>query len=160
MNNIFPFFYNFAHRSILLDHLIVFFAVYFPYVVVLSAVLFFIFFHRNLKRFFWVFFAALLAWLVSGVLKHLIHTPRPFLALPNVSALFTETGYSFPSGHASFFAALAFSIFFVNKKTGYWFMFFALVIGVARIVAGVHFPIDILGGFALGAIVAYFLKNV
>ena len=34
-------------------------------------------------------------------------------------------------------------------------MLFALVIGVARIMLGVHFPGDILGGFVLGALVAY-----
>ena len=38
-------------------------------------------------------------------------------------------------------------------------MFFALLIGVARIIAGVHFPIDILGGFIIGFIVAYFIKK-
>ena len=34
-------------------------------------------------------------------------------------------------------------------------MFFALLIGLARIIAGVHFPIDILGGFVLGGIVSF-----
>jgi len=38
-------------------------------------------------------------------------------------------------------------------------MFFALLIGLARIVAGVHFPLDILGGFALGIAVAFLVKK-
>ena len=54
--------------------------------------------------------------------------------------------------------ALAFAIYFLHKQAGYWFMFFALIIGVARIMAGVHFPLDILGGFVLGALVAYLVK--
>jgi len=37
-------------------------------------------------------------------------------------------------------------------------MFFAFLIGIARIIAGVHFPIDILGGFILGAGIAYLIK--
>ncbi len=40
------------------------------------------------------------------------------------------------------------------------FIFFAFIIGLARIIAGVHFPIDILGGFLFGGLIAYFLKNV
>jgi membrane-associated phospholipid phosphatase len=34
-----------------------------------------------------------------------------------------------------------------------------LLIGVARIIAGVHFPIDILGGFCLGFLVAYLFNK-
>jgi len=37
-------------------------------------------------------------------------------------------------------------------------MFFALLIGIARIIAGVHFPVDILGGFILGILTAYLVK--
>ena len=77
------------------------------------------------------------------------------MVLENIRPLFPETGFAFPSGHATFFAALAISIFFLNKKVGYIFIFFALLIGLARIMAGVHFPIDILGGFILGSLVAY-----
>ena len=37
-------------------------------------------------------------------------------------------------------------------------MFFALLIGLARIMAGVHFPIDILGGFIIGSLIAFLVK--
>jgi undecaprenyl-diphosphatase len=55
---------------------------------------------------------------------------------------------------------IAFAIFLTHKKAGYWFMFFALLIGLARIIVGVHFPIDILGGFILGALIAYLVRFV
>ena len=80
------------------------------------------------------------------------------------SFFFIEAGSSFPSGHATFFMGLAVALFFIDKKIGYLFMFFALIIGLARIIAGAHFPVDILGGFILGSLVsvsvAYFAKNV
>lgn len=169
MNNaIFFFLYNLAHQSKLFDYLIIFFATTFPYVVVILAGLFLLFHHEvfkaeeplkvlveKKKEIFMVFFSSFLAYLMSVVLKILFHTLRPFLALPQVQSLFIESGYAFPSGHATFFSALAFSIFFMHKKAGYVFMFFALLIGLARIIAGVHFPIDILGGFILGGMVAY-----
>ncbi len=169
MNNlIFFFFYNFAHQSQILDWLIVFFAVYFPYLVVMFAGLFLLFHHEVLKaespaRVLWekkreitaVFLPGVTAWVVSFILKNLFQTTRPFLALTNVSSLFSESGFAFPSGHATFYSALAFSIFFLHKKAGYVFMLFALIIGVARIAGGVHFPVDILGGFLLGFVISY-----
>lgn len=172
---IFYFFYNLAHQSIFFDNLIVFFAVYFPYLVILLAALFLIFprrfsrgpdpilrasgYRSNWKEFFLVFFSSGLAVFFDLILKYLIHAPRPFVVFTNISALFPESGYAFPSGHATFFMALAISLFFLNKKAGRVFMFFALLIGLARIIAGVHFPIDILGGFVLGALVALLFKR-
>jgi undecaprenyl-diphosphatase len=176
-NQIFFFFYSLAHQSKILDGVIVFFAVYFPYIVVILAGLFLLFHHEVLKaeepfrvfmekkrEILMVFFSGCLAWILAYILKYLFHTPRPFDILPQVHSLISESGYAFPSGHATFFMALAMSIFFLHKKAGYWFMFFVLLIGIARITAGAHFPIDILGGFVLGAaisyLVAFFRKNV
>jgi len=117
-------------------------------------------FMQKKKEILLVFFTGIVAYLVADILKIFIHSLRPFDAFSNVHALISETGYSFPSGHATFFMALAFSIFFSHKKAGYVFMFFALLIGIARVVAGIHFPIDILSGFILGALVAFLMKNV
>ncbi len=160
-NQIFYFFYNFAHQSATMDRVIIFFAKDLPYIVFLLAVLFLAFHAEKKSKWaeaFAVFLASGVAVLASKMLKVLIHVDRPFLRLPNVHSLFAETGFAFPSGHATFFSALAFSIFFYHKRAGYWFIFFALLIGVARIMGGVHFPIDILGGFLLGALTAYLLR--
>ncbi len=101
-----------------------------------------------------VFVSALSAWVVTAILKEIIGSPRPFDALPDVRLLFPETGFGFPSGHATFFSALAASMYHYHRKLGIAFGFAALLIGLARIVGGVHFPFDILGGFILGPIVA------
>ncbi|OGI60421.1 hypothetical protein A2641_00115 [Candidatus Nomurabacteria bacterium RIFCSPHIGHO2_01_FULL_37_25] len=169
---IFFFFYNLAHQSQIFDDIVIFFAVYFPYVVVFIAGIFLLTHHevfkdKNTLQVFLIkkkeilsaFFSGVLAQVLAYGLKIFFHTSRPFLDLPNVSALFHETGFAFPSGHATFFAALSVSLFFTHKKVGYIFMFFALLIGLARIIAGVHFPVDILGGFILGAFTAFFVKK-
>lgn len=172
MNNlIFYFFYSLANQNQIMDWIVVFFADTFPYIVVILAGLFLLFHHEifraespvrvfleKKKEIFVVFFSSFLAYFFSVLLKILFHTPRPFVLLPEVSSLFGQSGYAFPSGHASFFGALAFSIFFLHKKAGYIFMLFALLVGIARIAAGVHFPVDILGGLILGAITAYLVK--
>jgi len=170
---IFYFFYNFAHQNNVLDQIIVFSAETLPYFVLMLAGLFLLFHHdafkaesvlevvlAKKKEFFKVLFSAFFGYVASYLLKILIATPRPFDALNGVQALWYEGGYSFPSSHAAFFSALAFSIFFMHKKAGLVFMVLALVIGLARIAAGVHFPVDILGGLALGALIAYLVKKV
>ena len=175
-NQIFFTFYNLAHKSIFFDKAIIFTAQYFPYIVILLAGIFLLFHHDILcfkkksfnqvilsfqakwKEIVLVFFSGVLAWCLAQVLKILIHTPRPFIAFQNVSSLIHETGYAFPSGHATFYMAIAIALYFSHKKIGYVFMFFALLIGIARIITGVHFPGDIVGGFLLGILTAYLVK--
>lgn len=167
-NTIFYFFYNLAHKSDFFDRLVIFTANTLSYFVVVLAVIFLLFHHEVLpsqnplkefvkrwRKIILVFFSSGLAWVLAKILKILIHTPRPPEALTNIYPLFTENGFAFPSGHATFFMALAISIFLSHKKAGYVFIVFALLIGFARIGAGVHFPVDILGGFILGSGVAY-----
>lgn len=156
-----------------MDGLITFCAVYLPYVVLILAGLFVLMHHEVLraenpyraflqkkKEVLWVFFTSGTAWVVARLLKLFIHTGRPFTELANVQPLFTESGYAFPSGHATFFMALAVSIFLSHKKAGYVFMVFAIIIALARIAGGVHYPFDILGGFVLGGVIAYLVKKV
>ncbi|MBU0998978.1 phosphatase PAP2 family protein [Patescibacteria group bacterium] len=158
-DTIFFFFYNLAHQSQIFDNLIIFLAVYFIYVVVVLAVLF-LFQRFSWKEIILLCMSAGFAFVSAKILKILFHTPRPFDIFSQVQSLFLETGYAFPSGHTAVATAVAFAIFFTNKKTGYLFMFLALIIGVTRIIAGVHFPVDILGGFILGGIFAYLVKYV
>jgi len=175
-NSIFFFLYSFAHRSDFLDKEIVFLAQTLPYIVIVLAMLFLIFHHdampkkesfRELKAFFkkWkeiglVFFSGILAWCLASLFKNLFHTLRPFDVFTNVHSLISESGFAFPSGHATFYGALAVSIYFCHKKAGHVFIIFALLIGIARIVAGVHSPIDILGGFVLGSLIAVGMNRI
>src|SRR3990167_6634970 len=109
-NSIFYFFYSLAHKSIFIDKVIIFFATYFPFIVALLAFLLILFYYKDFKELFVAFFGAGLAWFIAHVLKVLIHENRPFLSIDNIHSLFLKDTFSFPSGHAAFFGALAFSI--------------------------------------------------
>ncbi len=171
-DTIFLFFYNFAHQSAFFDSLIVFFAYYFPYIVAITAGIFLLMHHDVLKsqnpyRVFLqkkkevleAFFAGASAWILAQVFKFLFSYGRPIETLAEINPLLVKNDYSFPSGHATFFMALAVSIFLSHKKAGYVFIGFALLIGISRIVAGVHFPVDILAGYVLGALVSLLVRK-
>ncbi|MBP9715165.1 MAG: phosphatase PAP2 family protein [Candidatus Pacebacteria bacterium] len=172
-NDIFFFFNNFSNQSGSLDLVIIFLAVYLPYLVVLGAGIYLLMHHEisfnkdSVLRFrqkwseiFTAFLAGGVAWIVGAIIKNIIAEPRPFISLTEVVNLFPETGFAFPSQHAAFFTALAFSIYLQHKKAGYFFLFFALFISIARIAGGVHYPIDILGGIILGILVAYIIHHL
>jgi undecaprenyl-diphosphatase len=181
---IFLFFHYLAGRAPFLDKTIIFFAMYFPYIVVILAGIFFLIHFKIFKgegiwfesrkrwREFILFsLIVLIPWGIGRILKSVFHTARPFDAIPNVHSLFPEVGYAFPSDHTIFFTALGMAVYSLNKRVGSWFLLFAFVIGIARIAAGVHFPGDILGGLIIGILAsflvlkvsssfAYFKKNV
>ena len=162
-------------QSAAFDRLVVFTAIYFPVLILISISLYIFYksdiyqknnfslpvFKELMRNGIIIIGPAFIAFVAATVLKEIIHLDRSFTQLETVLPLFNPNQeYSFPSTHAAIFSALAFSIFFINKKAGYIFMFFALLIGLARIVAGVHFPADILGGFILGAILVVLVRYV
>jgi undecaprenyl-diphosphatase len=80
---------------------------------------------------------------------------RPCQELENVRLLVSCGGkHGFPSSHAAnTFAAAVTLAYFYRRHAGIFLAFSALV-GFSRIVVGVHYPGDVLGGFALGGITA------
>lgn len=96
-----------------------------------------------------------------AVFRYLFYSPRPFLVLERVNVLMNhQFESSFPSGHASFYFALAMGIYFYNKKAGHIFLILAGLMGFARIFVSVHWPLDILAGAVLGAMAAVLFERV
>ena len=169
-NKLFFDLYNLAHKSPFFDWVFSFFAIYFPIFVLIFALLFLLMHHdilasknsfkifsQKIKEIFFVSLSVFLAWISSIFLKIIFHTPRPFTEFSNVAPFIRPTDYSFPSGHAALFTAVSVAIFLYHKKIGYIFMFFAFFICISRIIIGVHFPIDILGGILIGFFISYIL---
>ncbi len=65
-----------------------------------------------------------------------------------------SVSYSFPSAHAANVFALATVISFKIPKWRYWFTSIAILIALSRIYVGVHYPLDVLFGAALGSFCA------
>ena len=150
---------NVAGQSPFFDSIIVFFASYFAYILI---VLFLglVFFSQYSKREKWellfvtVISSVVARFGVTELIRYFYHRPRPFSVLPT-HQLLTDTAWSFPSGHATFFFALATAVYFYNKRWGIVFFILTIGISVSRVIAGVHYPSDILGGAVVGIVVAY-----
>lgn len=98
--------------------------------------------------------------IVTDIIRFLYNRPRPFELDFVYSLLSHSSGYAFPSGHASFFFAIAFSALILNKKWGALFIALAFIISISRVIAGVHWPSDILAGAGIGMIVSYVINYV
>ncbi|MGM9835082.1 MAG: phosphatase PAP2 family protein [Bacilli bacterium] len=95
------------------------------------------------------------AWLFNSFVKILVQRPRPI----DIN-LITETGFSFPSGHAmvstAFYGLFIYIIAHLNIKKSIkivsccFLVLLIFFIGVSRIYLGVHYASDVLGGFSLG----------
>lgn len=95
-------------------------------------------------------------WLLNEGLKRVFHRARP-----TATRLVAASGYSFPSGHAmvafAFFGLLAY-LLWRRLRPGIGRVMVILLagllvlgIGVSRIYLGVHYPTDIVAGYAAGA---------
>lgn len=156
---VFNFFNNFALQNETLDNVIVFFTDKLGLLLIFGLIIF-LFTHKhkedNIRNILVIFFSALLAWIVAKVIKFFYFSPRPFEVLNDANVLFEHGGGdSFPSGHATFFAALATSFYFYHKHLAIIYILGALAIGVSRIITGIHWPLDILAGYALGGAIGY-----
>lgn len=84
-------------------------------------------------------------------LKHLIQRPRPADALESLSAFIQPADrFSFPSGHttAAFVMASLLSVFYPQVMA--LAVGLAVMVGLSRVLLGVHYPSDILAGATLG----------
>jgi len=98
-------------------------------------------------------FAFLLSPYVNVVLKDLFAHPRPFELDPAVKR-HDIGGYGLPSGHSQSAVVLWGTIAAEFHKRWLWVVAILLMvlIGFSRIYLGVHFPTDVLGGWAVGAV--------
>jgi membrane-associated phospholipid phosphatase len=162
--NEFLFYSIFRFSSSSLSESAVFFlAEYFGYFVSIAVFLWIVWKFRMffIKKAVIAFSIPTFAWIFAHVLKDYFGIPRPFQILDDVTPLVFSTNafQALPSGHATFFAALATSVYFLDKRVGVAIGVCAFVIGLARIMAGIHWPSDILAGWVLGVLIAMLLNE-
>ncbi|POX44479.1 phosphatase PAP2 family protein [Streptomyces sp. Ru72] len=107
----------------------------------------------------WAPLAAGIAVLVNVPIRGFVERPRPFVDHQGLDVLVAgKTDYSFVSDHATLTMAMAVGLFVASRKFGLLGLGLALLEGFCRVYMGVHYPTDVIGGFALGTAVALLLS--
>lgn len=107
----------------------------------------------------WAPLAAAIAVLVNVPIRGFVERPRPFRDHQGLDVLVSgKTDYSFVSDHATITMALGAGLFVANRKFGFAGIGLALLEGFCRVYMGVHYPTDVVGGFALGTAVVLLLS--
>ena len=88
----------------------------------------------------------------AAVGEHRPHGFHPLVALPSSS--------SFPSGHATMSFACATVLSALVPKAAPVFIVLAAAIAYSRLYVGVHWPLDVAAGAALGVAIALLLLGV
>ncbi|WP_369247582.1 phosphatase PAP2 family protein [Streptomyces sp. R41] len=107
----------------------------------------------------WAPLAAGIAVLVNVPIRGFVERPRPFVDHQGLDVLVSgKTDFSFVSDHATLTMAMGVGLFVANRKFGLAGIGLALLEGFCRVYMGVHYPTDVIGGFALGTAVALLLS--
>lgn len=146
-----------------LDWLGIFFAEYGGYLMILIAI-FLLIGEKNWRKRIYFSASAILAvilarGLITEIIRFFYYQPRPFLVLKIQPLINHDLTSSFPSGHAAAFFALALAIFYFNQKWGWRSLVLALVISLARVFVGIHWPVDVLAGALIGLGSAFLIKK-
>jgi undecaprenyl-diphosphatase len=106
---------------------------------------------------------AILSLMVANVVLKLCNSiyfrPRPFYSHPVNLLFYHPTDSSLPSNAATVGFSLAMSVWLGNRRAGAGFILAALLLGLARIFCGVHYPGDVLAGAILGGGLAYVVSR-
>lgn len=149
-----------AHKSMALDNIMIVLSKYVPEVFMAILALFYFWgvFKGN-KKAMGVFVDTFAFTLINLILSYFIgliyYVPRPFvhnkvnLLIPHIADA------SFPSDHAIGTMSIAVGLNKYNKILGTLSMLVSVMVGVSRVYVGHHFPLDIIGAYALVFIANY-----
>ena len=79
-----------------------------------------------------------------------IDRPRPFDVLDVTPLEEHSSGHSFPSLHCSSSFVITMALFYINPLLGAIGLIVSVFVALSRLLAGVHYPSDILAGIAIG----------
>ena len=105
------------------------------------------------------FFYLVLVGLITQILKHIVGRPRPNYVDFDIGSSFnffsTDASFhSFPSGHSSTIFAVALILSLIIPGLRVFFLLFAFIVALSRVVVGAHFTTDIVAG-GLVAMILY-----
>ena len=143
--------FKFAYNLPNFLHTIFFFITQFGSIYLLVLLLIIYLFQKHYHIVLRLFMTGSLAYLLAGVAKDTVGRARPYEFLNDIISIEITRGSGFPSGHMALATALALTMGHYMPKKYHWVVpVWIIGVGLSRLVLGVHFPMDVLGGFAIG----------
>lgn len=99
--------------------------------------------------------AVIIAAILDKLTSKLYYDPRPFVTHHLHPLVSHVADNGFPSEHTLFSMTIAVSLVFFRPKVGWAAIAIAILVGISRVTAHVHSPIDIAGAAAMGLIAGY-----
>src|SRR3954471_2500190 len=104
----------------------------------------------------WAGAAAIVALGIGQLIGGAIDRARPYETMTNAHLLVDKTtDFSFPSDHATAAGAVAVGLLFANRRLGIVACVLAVLMAFTRVYVGAHYPLDVIAGLLLGAVVAW-----
>ena len=152
--------YRFQHNlnSELFNKIMIFFTILGDNGMIWIAVALILFLNRKYRKIglFSIVSLIICALAVNVILKPLIHRPRPFSELADITLLIkAPKDYSFPSGHTAASFVMVYIFFRHIKKYFIPVLITGILIAFSRMYLTVHFPSDILVGLIIGLLSGY-----
>jgi len=89
--------------------------------------------------------------LAVEVMNHFVYRPRPFTTMEVSLLFYRPTDSSFPANPVAVGFAVATGVWLWNRRVGTALFGVTAVFALSRVYAGVFYPLDVLGGAAIGA---------
>lgn len=153
-----------AGKNIVLDYFFIFLAVYLIFVIAAASVFLIAKLaptkSNKIRLLLRLIFAASVSYGFNIIISNLYFRSRPFVANDVVQLINKSvTEKSFPSDHAALAFAFAATIYFVNRRMGAILLILAGLVAIGRVLVGVHFPFDVIGGAFVGLFFAWLAKK-
>lgn len=103
-----------------------------------------------------------IAFILSRIASKTYYDPRPFVTERVKPLIAHAADNGFPSDHALLTGTLTAITYFYNKKVAFVMLILTILIGIARILAKIHSPLDIGAGWLfgiVGAVASYYLVS-
>lgn len=91
------------------------------------------------------------SFILLTVLRKYINASRPYEVYDIVPIINKDTkGSSFPSRHVFSAFVIAMTLYYISMPIGLLLMFLGTILGIIRVIGGVHFPQDVIAGAIIG----------